>query len=101
MMRSESNLVDFLQTEAALEAVAAVEHDRWAHWQRYLHAQCIEGQDGSLLIPATLVDRWSRQLSTPYSELSDSEKDSDREQAREYLAALIRVQQNKARHYPD
>ncbi|MGO4231045.1 hypothetical protein AB4Y72_19565 [Arthrobacter sp. YAF34] len=79
---------DFLGTPAALEAVAAVEHERWAHWQRYLHDQCTVLEDGSLLIPSHLAKRWERQIATPYAELSDEEKNSDREQAHEYLAAL-------------
>lgn len=79
---------NFLSTPAALEAVAAVEHERWAHWQRYLHDQCTTLGDGSLLIPARLVTRWTQQIATPYANLSEQEKDSDREQAYEYLKAL-------------
>jgi hypothetical protein len=74
-----------------LEAVAAVEHDRWSHWQRYLHAQCRRNADGSLTIPPELVHRWERQLSTPYESLTEVEKETDREQAREYIAALRRA----------
>ncbi len=79
---------EFLSTPAAVETVAAVEHERWSHWQRYLHAQCTVLDDGSLLIPADLAARWARQMHTPFAELSEDEKDSDREQAHEYLAAL-------------
>ncbi|KRE76290.1 hypothetical protein [Arthrobacter sp. Soil762] len=79
---------DFLGTSAALEATAAVEHERWAHWQKYLHEQGTLLEDGSLLIPSHLVERWERQIATPYDALSDQEKSSDREQALEYLAAL-------------
>lgn len=68
--------------------VAATAHERWAHWQRYLHGQCTQLDDGSLVIPADLVTRWTHQLSTQYAELTEPEKDSDRDQAREYLAAL-------------
>lgn len=44
--------------------------------------------DGSLLIPAELVDRWTDQIDTPYEELSDAEKESDREQVRRYLPVI-------------
>lgn len=101
MEQSASNLVDFLLTDTALETVAAVAHDRWAHWQQYLHEQCIECEDGSLRIPAALVDRWTRQISTPYANLSDREKESDREQAREYLAALILAQSTQVAPHKD
>lgn len=78
----------FLDEADTLEAIAAVEHQRWAHWQGYLHAQCIAHDDGTLVIPAHLATKWKRQIQTDYSELSDKEKASDREQAHEYIAAL-------------
>lgn len=81
----------FLTTRRMLETVAAIEHERWSHWQRYMHGQCTAQDDGSLVIPAHLATRWTRQMSTPYSQLSEIEKDSDREQARKYLSAIESV----------
>jgi hypothetical protein len=83
-----------------LEPLAAIEHERWSHWQRYMHSKCIP-QDGALLIPAELVQRWERQLNTPYAGLTDKEKESDREQVRVYLPliekALRRMSSPRAR----
>ncbi len=76
--------------EALVEALAAAEHERWAHWQRYLHDQCLPAADGALLIPAELVERWNRQMATPYDELPESEKESDREQVRKVLPIVER-----------
>lgn len=73
---------------ALLEQLAALEHERWSHWQRYLHEQCVAGADGSLIIPAELVAKWSAQITTSYSDLSDREKESDREQVRRYLPVI-------------
>ena len=67
------------------EELAALEHHRWARWQSYLHSKCNINQDGSLTIPAELVERWEHQMATPYAMLSDAEKDSDRRQVDEYL----------------
>ena len=72
-----------------IEKLSALEHERWSHWQRYLHSQCEPIADGSLAIPPELVSRWTGQMSTPYSELSEAEKESDREQVRRYLPAII------------
>jgi hypothetical protein len=44
--------------------------------------------DGSLVIPADLVKRWELLIATPYSELSETEKESDREQVRKYLPLI-------------
>ncbi|MEO7351955.1 MAG: hypothetical protein ABIW17_08660 [Marmoricola sp.] len=75
--------------EALLEELARVEHERWAHWQQYVHGQCRRAADGSLTIPAELAERWAIQIATPYTELSDAEKESDREQVRRYLPLLL------------
>jgi hypothetical protein len=74
--------------DGVLEALAAKEHERWAHWQRYLHEKCERLPDGSLVIPSTLVSRWEEQIATPYQQLSEAEKESDREQVREYLPLI-------------
>ncbi|MBD0476738.1 MULTISPECIES: hypothetical protein [Acinetobacter calcoaceticus/baumannii complex] len=71
-----------------IEKLAAIEHKRWAHWQRYLHSQCLKNDDGSLTIPADLVKKWNKQIDTDYFNLTESEKDSDREQVLKYLPLL-------------
>lgn len=68
-----------------VEALAAIEHERWSHWQKYLHSKCTVNDDGSLTIPADLVARWAEQMGTPYTELAAGEKESDRDQVRRYL----------------
>ncbi|MEG3085639.1 hypothetical protein U1707_18515 [Sphingomonas sp. PB2P12] len=75
--------------EAALEALASIEHERWAHWQHYMHSKADLRADGSMVVPAELVSQWTRQIDTPYDELSPDEQESDREQVRRYLPAVI------------
>jgi hypothetical protein len=73
-----------------LETLASVEHERWSHWQRYMHSKCVpQVDDGALLIPADLVKQWEKQIATPYSELTDKEKESDREQVRKYMPIIV------------
>lgn len=88
-MPSADDVRDVLESEPVVERLAAIEHERWAHWQRYVHDQCERREDGSLLIPANLVARWEAQIATPYSGLSEEERDSDREQVRRYVPAII------------
>jgi hypothetical protein len=76
--------------DALIEELAAVEHERWAHWQEYVHQQCEPLADGSLVIPAHLVSRWQKQIETPYQQLSEKEKQSDREQVERVLPILAR-----------
>jgi hypothetical protein len=75
--------------EGLLESLAAVEHERWSHWQRYMHSKGVRQPDGSMLLSAELTDRWERQMTTPYVELSDKEKESDRQQVRKYLPLIV------------
>lgn len=74
--------------EQLTETLAAIEHERWAHWQRYLHDQAVRQPDGSLVLPAALVARWQRQISTEYANLPEHEKEGDREQVRKYLPLI-------------
>lgn len=60
--------------EAAVERLASIEHERWAHWQRYLHSKGEQRSDGSIVIPAALVAQWSRQMETRYEDLSPEER---------------------------
>ena len=62
-----------------LEKVAAIQHDIWAHWMRHLFSRCGKRKPGDLIIPAVLVEHWERQMETPYAELSEREKQSDRD----------------------
>ncbi len=80
---------EVLVSPEVLDRLATVEHERWAHWQRYLHDQCETRADGSLVIPAELVRRWEEQISTPYADLSDEEQLSDQEQVLKYLPVVI------------
>ncbi|MCP1581737.1 MULTISPECIES: hypothetical protein [Methylorubrum] len=74
-----------------IEQLAAIEHERWAHWQRYMHSKGHRQSDGSLLIPAELVSQWQGQIERPYAELNEDEKASDREQVEKYLPTIIKA----------
>lgn len=53
------------------ERLAALEHEQWAHWTKYMLDN---------LTPEN-IERWRRQIETPYEQLTEAEKDSDREWA--------------------
>jgi hypothetical protein len=73
---------------ALVEELAALEHRRWSHWQRYLHDSGERQPNGALLLPPELVSRWERQIVATYDELSEDERESDREQVRGYLPVI-------------
>ena len=74
-----------------LEDLAAIEHERWAHWQRFMHEQGKRQPDGSLTLPADLVAKWDRLIDTPYGQLTEKERESDRDQVRRYLPTVSKA----------
>ena len=72
-----------LAAEPALdrETLAALAHDQWSGWMRYLYGRCTSHPGGALTIPAHWVARWQRQMNTDYDDLSEAEKESDRQEA--------------------
>lgn len=66
------------------EQLADIQHQIWSHWQKYLHSKCDVHIDGRLSIPNHLINQWERQIETPYKDLPEKEKDSDREQVMRY-----------------
>jgi hypothetical protein len=81
-----------------VEKLAALEHKRWAHWQRYMHSKGSRLPDGSLILPAELVARWEKQIDTNYVKLSDVEKESDRDQVRKYLPVIASAFAPQSKH---
>jgi len=75
-------------TEELIEKLANIEHQRWAHWQKYIHSVCVKNDNGTLTIPEWAVIGWGKQINTNYEDLTKKEKDSDREQVYKYLKIL-------------
>lgn len=78
-----------------LERLASIEHERWSHWQKFMHERGQRLPDGSLLLPADLIAKWDRLIDTPYSQLTDKEQESDRDQVRRYLPTIVEGLSNK------
>jgi len=71
-----------------IEQLADKEHASWSHWMAYLFSICQKESDGSVIIPANLVERWQRQATTPYVQLTEREKQSDRNQVAQILPII-------------
>jgi len=67
------------------ESLAALEHEQWAHWMRYMLAN---------LTPEN-IEKWKEQAEIPYNALSEKEKDSDREWADRALATMHKLSEGK------
>ena len=68
------------------EKLADIEHQRWSDWQKYMHDRCEYDENRKeYFIPRDLFNRWERQIRTGYKDLSEKEKESDREQVDRYF----------------
>ena len=74
-----------------IEQLADKEHESWSRWMRFVFtSRATRNDDGSVTIPAELVERWWRQVQTPYAKLSDVEKQSDRDEVAHILPIIQR-----------
>jgi hypothetical protein len=79
------------------EKLSAIEHERWADWQTYCHSKLKYSEyekDGKTfacyIMDAGDYEHWQDQISRDYAELSEKEKDSDREQVMRYWDLIIK-----------
>ena len=63
-----------------IEQLADLEHEQWAHWTCYMLTLLCK--DHPELNTDENVLKWSRQINVKYKDLSEKEKESDREWAR-------------------
>lgn len=64
------------------QKLAAIEHERWSDWQKWCHK--IICQNDPNLQTLNVLERWEKQIATPYSQLTPAEKASDLEQVDRY-----------------
>lgn len=89
----QSNWHEELRNEL-LEKFAALEHERWGRWQSYLHSKLFTLTEYSKnphlkVMPTELISHWEKQIKTPYSNLSEHEKEMDRKEVMPYLDTFI------------
>jgi len=65
-------------SEEIFEQLAALEHERWSGWMKYMLAN----------MTTYNLMRWIGQMNTLYSDLSEYDKESDRKEVRRTLEIL-------------
>lgn len=85
-----------MNRDELIELVAPLCHEQWSGWERYGFTKGEFNPDGSFIIDAESVKRWTRQMNTPYSELSEKEKESDRIEARKFIDLIVPLVRNEA-----
>ena len=67
------------------EELANLCHEQWSGWVKYMFSKGTLNEDGTWTMPIEFVQRWTRQMNTPYTELSESEQNSDRNEADKFI----------------
>jgi hypothetical protein len=83
----------FMEHSDLREKLAVLCHEQWIGWMKYLFSKCSHEQLAdcefmAAVIPVELIARWNRQIQTPYAELSEEEKESDRKEADKFLVLI-------------
>lgn len=81
------------------ESLAEYAHEAWSGWMKYLFGKgtfgVVEVEPGlgeqTWTMPSWAIQRWARQMDTPYAALPESEKESDRQEADRMLAIMQRT----------
>jgi len=76
------------RTSTLRESLADLVHKQWSSWMKYLFEKGTFNEDGTWTMPGWAVTRWTRQMETPFSDLPEIEKDTDRKEADRYLKLL-------------
>ena len=77
------------------EQLAQLAHEQWSGWIKHMFRQCEPTKNNELVIPRWAAERWTRQSETPYCELSEKEKDSDRAEADKFLVIIEQTLKEK------
>lgn len=77
------------EVEGNMEKWANIEHERWNRWQKHCHKILRENCPSDEL--EKVLERWDKQIATPYSVLSEEDKEKDREQVQPYITDILQA----------
>lgn len=88
-----------MKSDDLRECLAALAHEQWSGWMKHLFSK-VEGLEHeqlrsgrlAVVIPGEWAERWARQMRTPYEQLSEEEKESDRSEADRVLQIISQEQ---------
>ena len=73
-----------IKSAGMLEKLAELEHAQWSHWTKYMLNNLTDEN----------IKRWLRQIETPYAQLTDDEKGSDRWWAIKVIDVIMENDEN-------
>lgn len=80
-----------LTGKKATEILANLEHEQWSHWEEYRAIRLNSLQSLDMKLANDQLINWKRLREQPYSQLTEKEKESDREWARKVQQKIIGI----------
>ncbi len=81
--------MDNIKVDQMIEILAALEHNGWSIWQRHVHSSGVINENGFLVLPPDLIEKWEKQITTSYRDLSEEDKEKDRAEVRRVLQIIM------------
>ena len=75
-----------LEKDSLIEQLAEIEHQRWASWQEWCHKVIRINNPSKETLK--VLERWDKQIATPYKDLLREEQLSDIEQVMRYYPII-------------
>jgi len=72
-----------------MDKFGEAQHKIWADWMKFLFTEGYDMEDGSFKMKREKVERWRRQMNTPYEELTRKEQETDIKVAQDYLGDIM------------
>ena len=94
ILHCTDEILDSLLEPSLREILAKFIHeDIWSHWMKYLFSKALTTENADLTALVSVIgpedrERWMRQMETPYEDLPEEEKKSDRDLADKLLRLL-------------
>lgn len=80
-----------------IEQLADLEHQQWSHWEKYRENRILElGGHPNMDKVSAQKQNWKRLRETDYKDLTEKEKESDREWARKVLPIIEQTRKETA-----
>ncbi len=75
-----------------VDDLAAIQHEIWSHWMKYFYKHNLtdfsakdNGEYYQMIIDKKDYHRWEKQMNTSYADLSEDDKEKDREIVRKFM----------------
>ena len=68
--------------------LAVLVHTQWSNWMKYIFSKGTFNPDGTWTMPKWAVERWTRQMTTHFDNLSRGEQNTDFAETEKFMEVV-------------